>query len=293
MKVVLGTDGSSQAQFVEEVLSRYPLGNDAELHCCSAYSATRILTATSHPFLGPILADQLSEAVELAKESAHKSAAESANRLKTAGFSAKGLVLEGDSADALARYAQAQNAAFVAVGSRGSGALDTLLLGSVARDLANDNDVDLLVCRARPFVSQAGLSVVFATDHSDFANTVASKLPSIIAGKFTKLEVVSVLDPDSRELRDVIPNQPDVREGLIQWIEQHTAETASRLAPLAEEVSHSVLHGHAREELSKKHDCDLIIMGARGRSGLSRLLLGSVSHYVLTRAACSVMILRA
>lgn len=44
---------------------------------------------------------------------------------------------------------------------------------------------------------------------------------------------------------------------------------------------------------AKTDNADLIIVGSHGRSGLSEFLTGSVSSYVMHRAACSVMVVRA
>jgi nucleotide-binding universal stress UspA family protein len=41
--------------------------------------------------------------------------------------------------------------------------------------------------------------------------------------------------------------------------------------------------------MARNWDADLIIMGRRGRTGLSEIVLGSVSNYVTHHAACSVM----
>jgi nucleotide-binding universal stress UspA family protein len=47
--------------------------------------------------------------------------------------------------------------------------------------------------------------------------------------------------------------------------------------------------GHAICDLAHSWGADLIIMGRRGRLGLSEAILGSVSNYVTHHACCSVL----
>jgi len=45
-------------------------------------------------------------------------------------------------------------------------------------------------------------------------------------------------------------------------------------------------------DVAQKWGADLIIMGRRGRTGLSEMLLGSVSNYVLHHAPCTVTVIQ-
>lgn len=45
-------------------------------------------------------------------------------------------------------------------------------------------------------------------------------------------------------------------------------------------------------EQAKCHHCDLIVMASHGRSGLSRLLLGSQTQHVITHSHTPVLVLR-
>jgi len=49
---------------------------------------------------------------------------------------------------------------------------------------------------------------------------------------------------------------------------------------------------HAITEIAAKRKCDLIVMGSHGRSGLSRLLLGSETQGVLARVKIPVLVVR-
>jgi nucleotide-binding universal stress UspA family protein len=60
-------------------------------------------------------------------------------------------------------------------------------------------------------------------------------------------------------------------------------------------VDHRVGEGDAHEEilrLAQKEKCDLIVIGTHGRSGLQRLLIGSVAEEVLRKANCPVLAVR-
>jgi nucleotide-binding universal stress UspA family protein/quercetin dioxygenase-like cupin family protein len=60
-------------------------------------------------------------------------------------------------------------------------------------------------------------------------------------------------------------------------------------------VEHRVAEGDASQEvlrLAKAERCDLIVMGTHGRTGLSRLLDGSVAEEVVRKAACPVLAVR-
>ena len=60
-------------------------------------------------------------------------------------------------------------------------------------------------------------------------------------------------------------------------------------------VEHRVAEGDVPGEilsLAQALDCDLIVMGTHGRSGLGRLLTGSVAEEVLRKAACPVMVVK-
>jgi nucleotide-binding universal stress UspA family protein/quercetin dioxygenase-like cupin family protein len=60
-------------------------------------------------------------------------------------------------------------------------------------------------------------------------------------------------------------------------------------------VEHRVAEGEAPKEilrLSQALKCDLIVMGTHGRTGLDRLLTGSVAEEVLRKSICPVMVVR-
>jgi nucleotide-binding universal stress UspA family protein len=62
------------------------------------------------------------------------------------------------------------------------------------------------------------------------------------------------------------------------------------------QVEHRLEEGDAARQIlrvAQEIGCDLIVLGTRGRTGLGRLLMGSVAEQVLRRASCPVLTVRA
>lgn len=105
----------------------------------------------------------------------------------------------------------------------------------------------------------------------------------------------------------VVLDEPLRRAGLIEAIDYRSAESLQqRLQKLLDEVTHQLptpaprVLAYARigdpaPEILRLADevrADLIVAGTHGRTGLQRLLLGSVAEAITRRASCPVLISR-
>src|SRR5918995_3413399 len=90
----------------------------------------------------------------------------------------------------------------------------------------------------------------------------------------------------------------DVRrvfEGQRKWAEDTLAARAAALSTEGVSARGVVKVGVAWEEivgLAAEERADMIVMGTQGRTGLERVLLGSVAERVIRRAPCPVLTVR-
>ena len=76
-------------------------------------------------------------------------------------------------------------------------------------------------------------------------------------------------------------------------LQAQLAELKRRHEP--EVVDYFLADGDPATEIvarAKKNSCDMIIMGTHGRTGLARLLMGSVAEQVVRKASCPVLIVK-
>jgi nucleotide-binding universal stress UspA family protein len=82
-----------------------------------------------------------------------------------------------------------------------------------------------------------------------------------------------------------------LKQERLDWM-RSLAQTASNTGVKTEFTQSIGDAGRIICELAVTWEADLIIVGRRGRSGISELFLGSVSNYVLHHAHCSVLTLQ-
>ncbi len=134
--------------------------------------------------------------------------------------------------------------------------------------------------------------ILFPTDFSHTGDAALALATSMARDTGATLLIIHVEEPPMAygggEMYYGVP-EPDIRE---------LKTMLSEVKPSDPEVpyKHRLVNGHpahAIVQLAESEDVDLIVMGTHGRSGLSRLLMGSVAEHVMRKAPCPVLTYKA
>lgn len=186
-------------------------------------------------------------------------------------------------------YADAIDAGIVVMGARGAGFLRELLIGSTTERVLSKARHPLLVVKQIPH--EAYRRVLVPVDFSGrsiaairLARAVAPAAEIVLLHAFEgKLRYAGVDDAQLSSLRV---------SARREAVEQLNALIETGGFP-ADRIRRLVLHGDASTRIleeEQQQDCDLIVMGKRGRGGLEEMLLGSVSKHILMQSSADVLI---
>lgn len=136
--------------------------------------------------------------------------------------------------------------------------------------------------------------ILLAADGSEHAYRAAQKaahLASIEGG--ARITLLYVIDPSSSK-HDIIAEGSsrgrlnDIRHQRVKQIEDlfERKEVSFQYQTLKGEPGPTIV------EYANHEDYDVIIIGSRGLNALQEFVLGSVSHKVMKRANCPVMVVK-
>lgn len=133
--------------------------------------------------------------------------------------------------------------------------------------------------------------ILVPLDGSTIAEQIFLKLREVTNGE---REVHLLRVANAAQLPGVDPAELQV--SVLREAEEYLAGLEARLRAEGMRVESHVRYGHPAEEIIehiRHRDYDLIAMTTHGRSGVSRLLMGSVTESVIRRAAIPVLVVRA
>ncbi len=203
---------------------------------------------------------------------------------------------EGKPATVLAD--QAKNASLIALAGRRRGALDRLLLGSVAAKVARTVDVPVLVIPggANPAAPTGralfgvNLRAQDAGVGLDEAARWADRLGlalDLVHVDHERLHVPYVLDPEVRQRLD--QEWETLRDRDVT-----TLQDLLRRVPATRRGNPRVEEGEPSDMLCELADAyDLVMVATHARTGMERLMVGSVAERIIPKCARPVLLLRA
>lgn len=134
-------------------------------------------------------------------------------------------------------------------------------------------------------------SILIPTDDSEGALAGARLGIALAASTGAKIHVLTVMDLPMGQATEEI-------EAARQTLEEQAEDAVERVAELAGQgsenirVTTTVASGtpfQSIREYAHRHEIDVIVMGTKGRTGLDRVLLGSVTENVLRTARTPVL----
>lgn len=214
-------------------------------------------------------------------------------------------LLAGEAAPEILWLAQEIRCAFIVMGTQGQTGMARLLMGSVAEHVVRHAPCPVVTVKALPSQPPAATeapletespisaavpvqTILHPTDFSDRCAEAFRVACSLAKDHAARVIVVHVPEPDPAPIGMApLPPPPEGHRGGLE-------ERLSRFQLSAPEIR---VEGHVEEgepataivSAAQVTKSDLIVMGTHGRSGLGRLLMGSVAESVLRTASCPVV----
>ncbi len=186
--------------------------------------------------------------------------------------------------------AESLSADLVVVGVRGRSRLSEVVLGSVSHRVLMHSSRPVLIVRG---VARKAERVLIAIEDRDDADRIAKWLTQHPLADPTELCVLHALVPIGISDPYDALGTGTWWEGAERYAYELVQSTAGKLLSHRYTVNTNVATGNPAAVIEREANRrDLVVVSSHGRKGLSRFLLGSVSHAVVHHVTCPVLVLR-
>ncbi len=294
--ILLATDGSQEASLAAMSAVELARDTNSELHVVTvaekypSYEVYRPLSSHSHHLARNLLDEQV-------------------KKIERAGGTVKEAHLKSGTAEReVIELAEEVGAELIVTGTRGRGGIRRALMGSVSTSVVHYAHCSVLVVRGswgQEEQNHVPGKILLAYDGSTEASAaagVAAEIANLTGSELHLLHVVPrepypapfayIPDETAEAWRTREASLEREGEQARSFVEGQAQRMEARGARIAE--AHLSLGRPDKEvvRLAEDLNAGLVVMGSRGRGGIGRALMGSVSDSVVRHAHCPVMVVR-
>ena len=207
-------------------------------------------------------------------------------------------ILEGeDSYNFISDEAVKNKTTMIIMGRRGKTGLKRLVIGSTTARVIGHAPCNVLVV---PQAAQVEFkNILVATDGSRYAAAAASEAIGIAKKNKSKLIVLAVVPSESMQPMDIVHSQ--MSRDAIAEKELSVAENSAKAVKEAAQkegvaVEAFIMGGKPADAIvqtAKEKNVDVIMLGSHGKTGIDKLLMGSVAERVIVLSECAVLVVKA
>ncbi len=264
--ILLATDGSEFSAGAEREALKVAALSDAKLYVISIAEVNEVLMGMA-PEVTEKIETRVSETLKRIKSKA-----------ESEGLKVETIFHEGEEPYRfIVEEAEKRAADAVVLGRRGLRGLKKLMMGSVTALVVGHSSVPVFV------VPRAGRLIfkklLICTDGSEFSEKAYKKAFDIARKYGSKITAISVATTEG---------ELDNAKNYVDRVKAEAEKEGLKVEPIA-------ITGTPYEAITttaQVKDVDLIVLGTHGRTGLKKLLMGSVAERVIGLAHCSVLVVK-
>lgn len=284
LRILVATDGSRNARAAIATTMLFPWPARTRVRAISA-------RRTGAEYRRSILLTALDRGAEQAVESARRTLSRRWPDVEIE-------VVDQSPVAGILGEAERLRADVIVVGWRGQGAVRRLLMGSVSRGVARGSTGAVLVVRR----SQRVRKIVVGIDGSPTAKRALALVGRLVPPPDGHVTLVSGVELMATTPRSRVPGAAAIAREIRRTNTLRTRTAMKELNRAAAELKRRgwrtrtvIVHGEPLRELLgavAAARAQMLVVGARGASGLRHLLLGSVAEGALNRCPVTVLVAR-
>jgi nucleotide-binding universal stress UspA family protein len=284
-KILLSTDGTEFSEGAVREAIRLAK------RCSSKLNAVTVIeTNPEYGTIAPQVVEKLEKEVRANLDTVHA-------RAKKEGVECGTAIYEGeDSYRYIVDEAAKQKSTMIVMGRRGKRGLKRLVMGSTTAWVIGHSPCSVLVVPRAAQVEYK--NVLVATDGSKYSTAAASEAIGIAKLNGSKLTVIAVVPAELATPTDVefgVGQREKIADQVMHEAEKNAKAVKEAAQKEGVNVQAFVMTGRPADaiiEIAKEKGADLIVVGSHGRTGLDRLLMGSVAERVIVLSNSAVLVVK-